>query len=56
MAISKEDLKNSMIDVIELYLRDNDDYYKLNHAPAEKFTEVSDFMQKWLVSIGVSVV
>lgn len=37
MTIKSWELKNAIIDTVEVYLRDNAGYYALNHASAAEF-------------------
>jgi len=38
MTVKAWELKNAIIDTVEVYLRDNAGYYALNHASAAFFT------------------
>jgi len=55
MTVKAWELKNAIIDTVEVYLRDNAGYYALNHASAAEFNELQTMLEEWLTKIGVKV-
>lgn len=55
MTVKAWELKNAIIDTVEVYLRDNAGYYALNHASAAEFDELQAMLEKWLIKIGVKI-
>lgn len=49
-------VRNAMIDALEQVCQDTPTYYLLNHLPAEKQTELENFLVKWLTEIGIKFV
>ena len=47
------ELQNAIIDTVELYCRDNNDYYRLNHISDAEFKELNAFLQSWLTKNGL---
>lgn len=47
------ELQNAIIDTVELYCRDNSDYYRLNHISDTDFKELNDMLKKWLTKNGL---
>lgn len=47
------ELQNAIIDTVELYCRDNSDYYRLNHISDAEFKELNALLQSWLKKNGL---
>lgn len=47
------ELQDAIIDTVELYCRDNSDYYRLNHISDDDFKELNDMLKKWLTKNGL---
>ena len=47
------ELQNAIIDTVELYCRDNSDYYRLNHISDADFKELNALLQSWLTKNGL---
>ena len=47
------ELQNAIIDTVELYCRDNSDYYLLNHISDAEFKGLNTMLKKWLTKNGL---
>ena len=56
MMMTRHDIRNAIIDALELVSHDSPEYYALNHLRPEKLAELEDFLVKFLVSVGIKFV
>lgn len=50
------ELQDAIIDTVELYCRDNSDYYALNHISDAEFKALNAFIKDWLTKNGLEFI
>ena len=54
--MTRHDIRNAIIDALELVSHDTPEYYALNHLRPEKLAELENFLVKFLSEVGIKFV